>query len=56
MMRDSEAAVDAVLDVHHFEDFGHFAKGDFSHKFAHFVHAAKIGAECGLWRLQQHEG
>lgn len=42
MMCDREAAVDALFDVHDFEDFGHFANGDFAHNYLQVVRAAEL--------------
>jgi hypothetical protein len=33
VMRDGEAAVDALLDVHDFQDVGQFTDGDFAHEY-----------------------
>ena len=55
VMRDDEAAVDALFDVHDFQDVGQFADGNFSHKSAQVVRCWNR-CRCGRWRFQRREG
>lgn len=44
-MRNGEAAVDALFDVHNFQDVGQFADSDFAHRYLQIVRAAGFGAD-----------
>lgn len=43
VMRDREADVDALFDVHDFQDVGQFADSDFAHRSLQVVCAAGFG-------------
>ena len=47
-MCDREAAVDALLDVHDFQDIGHFANGDFAHNSLQVARGLGLNADVAL--------